>query len=327
MKRNHIYIILIAVCILTACWISGKVFFSGASSSVLPRKGQLSPNSKETGKRAVTGRRSITGKEKDFDSKYIKADEHSTENIRKIVGLDKSVSFRTRLKLVNSLSRNLSSIEKSNLYYYLRFGENNTQTHVLKNDILNALRDQKIPPPELTDVMLDLFYDKSQDIVVRSYALQHMRPWYTDEKMKDEKIRKAFYDGLKEIDTEISGVSLLALRRLSELEPEFEPMEIASKAVELASNDNAYVLSRISAIGVCGQMKTAEILPVARKIAVSNANTGLKLASIASLGEIGQKRDVIILTGLTRKPIPVSTAAIAALRKLKRKLYKIRKEL
>jgi hypothetical protein len=237
-----------------------------------------------------------------------------SENINRII--EPSGKFADRLRLVNALPRNLSFNDRKALYRFLKFGANNKDNYVLKNDILNALRNQQPLTPELTDVMLDLFYDKSQDIVVRSYALQHLRPWYLDEQQHDEVIRQAFYDGLKETDTEIAGVALLALRYLAEQAPEFDKPFIAEQAAAIATDENSYILTRISAVGVAGKMNTAEQLPAIRELTASGNPVTLRVAAIAAVGELGTLADLDSLEQTAAGKKPYSTAASAAIKKI-----------
>lgn len=245
----------------------------------------------------------------------------ASDKVRKIVNKTNGLKFRERLRLVNSLPRNLSEDDRKALYYYLKYEKNNTNTHVMKNDMLNILRDQKTPPDELTDVMLDLFYDKSQNIVIRSYALQHMRPWYLDERMQDPAIRQAFYDGLEETENEIAGVALLALKDMAERDTDFDKNLISQKAAEMAADENTYILTRISAVSISGRMKNPEALETIRNLTSTTQPMALKLSAIASLGELGDHKDIYTLQKISSSgKRPFSTAAKAALKKIKKKL-------
>ena len=247
----------------------------------------------------------------------------STSNkVTKILDKANGLKFRERLSLVNSLPRNLSFEDKKALYYYLKYENNNRETLCMKNDMLNALRDQKNPPEELTDVMLDIFYDKSQDIALRCYALQHMRPWYLDERMQDPAIIQAFYDGLEESENEIAGVALLGLKYMAEQNTNFDKDLISQKAATIAADENTYVLTRISAVSVCGKMQSTESLDTVRNLTTDTQPTALRTAAIASLGEIGDETDIKPLTEIAAKnKRPFSTAARTALNKLKKKYY------
>ena len=248
-----------------------------------------------------------------LDSLY-QTPEALSDNINRIIA--PSGKFADRLRLVNSLQRNLSADDRRALYRFLKLGANNKNNYVLKNDILNALRDQKPLTPELTDVMLDLFYDKNQDIVVRSYALQHLRPWYLDEQQHDEGIRQAFYDGLKETDNEIAGVALLALRYLAEHSDDFDKTFIADKAAKIATDENSYILTRITAVGVAAKMKTIEQLPAIRALAETGHPVTLRVAAIAAVGELGSMADLEYLEKIAAGRKPYSTAAKAAIKKI-----------
>ena len=251
---------------------------------------------------------------------YVKPN-FTSAKVKKIMDKTNDLKFRERLRLVNSLPRNLSEDDRKALYYYLKYEKNNTNTHCMKNDMLNILRNQTPPPPELTDVMLDLFYDKSEDIVIRSYALQHMRPWYMDERMQDPAIRQAFYDGLEEKENEIAGVALLALNYMAEQDTNFDKNVISQKAAEMAADENTYVLTRISAVSISGRMKNPEALETIRNLTNTPQPMALKLSAIASLGEIGEHKDIMTLQKISSTgKRPFSTAARAALKKLKKKL-------
>lgn len=252
---------------------------------------------------------------------YYKRPRFTSDAVSKIMNKANGLKFRQRLAMVNSLSRNLSFEDKQALYYYLKYEKNNTQTHCMKNDMLNILRDQKNPPEELTDVMLDLFYDKDQDMVLRCYALQHMRPWYLDERMQDPQIIQAFYDGLKETDTEISGVALLGLKYMSEHNTPVDKDFISQKAAELAESEETYVLTRISAVGVCGELESKTALPTLRNLSSNPSQpTNLRMSALASLGKLGTIEDITKLEGMLKDlKAPFSTAARASLTKLKQK--------
>lgn len=291
---------------------------SVSDASAISGRDEVQPGKAGKGKAAVTRPQELdpaTARIQRLQQIYSKPDKHS-EKVAKIT--DESLPFRERLALVHSLSRQLETDDIHALMRYLKYGENNDNAYVLKNDVLNALRDQTVPPSELTDVMLDLFYDKSQDMTVRCYALQHMRPWFLDERQHDPRIVQAFYDGLKETDTEIAGVALLALRYASEQHTsgEFDAGFIAEQAVAMAENDNTYILSRISAVGVCAKMGTADALPTIRNLAENSSSVTLKVSAIAALGELGNTEDINTLRKLATGKRPYSTAAQAALKKL-----------
>ena len=181
---------------------------------------------------------------------------------------------------------------------------------------MNRLRAQKEAAPELSEMLIDIARDRKQDVVVRAYAVQHMRPWY--EVTRDPALKQAFLDLLEERDSEISGGALLALRRLSEQYPqEFDAAWIGSRAAGLAGDSGAHVLSRVSALQVATLLRAPETADAARRIVVEGSgHTALRLAALAALGELGSWSDLPLLRELDGGRPPLSGAARTAAAKL-----------
>ncbi|MBS1454716.1 MAG: hypothetical protein HP002_15175 [Lentisphaeria bacterium] len=221
-----------------------------------------------------------------------------------------------RLKLVEALSDRLEEEDRRRLADYIRSGENNDIEYVIKNNVMNRLRAQKEAAPELSEMLIDIARDRKQDVVVRAYAVQHMRPWY--EVTRDPALKQAFLDLLEERDSEISGGALLALRRLSEQYPqEFDAAWIGSRAAGLAGDSGAHVLSRVSALQVATLLRAPETADAARRIVVEGSgHTALRLAALAALGELGSWSDLPLLQELDGGRPPLSGAARTAAAKL-----------
>jgi len=317
MNKKFLYLLVLVIGLGT---VAGMIYFS-QNGHLANRKAvgktsvpQPTPDTKKTRVSHVSG-----SKTQKLDVLYLPP-EMAPASLRKILGVEK-VSFRERLNLVDRLSHKLSDAEKRALYYYLKNGENNDDTKVLKNDMINALRAQEPPPPELTDVLLDIFHDKNQDIVMRSYALQHLRPWYEMEKMYSQAIVDAFHEGAEEHSTEISGVALLAMNYLAEKKVSgFDVQTVSTQAVNLAEDESASVLSRISAVSICGRLNSTEALPVVRTLAESSDSVTLRVSAIAALGSLGGTDDLKLLQKLAQGPKPFAAAAQAAIQKLKMKI-------
>ena len=178
---------------------------------------------------------------------------------------------------------------------------------------MNKLRNQKTLPPELTGVLLELYSDRKQNITVRIYALQHLRPQY--ELTRDAAIRQAFYDALNETDNEIAGGALLALRYLcTEYPNEFDTAVISRRAAEIAQDGNVNNLTRLSAVQVAAMLGNAEIEPAIRSLA-ENASTPLtlRLSAIAGLGQLKRPESRPTLELLAQNKGPEGKAARMAL--------------
>ena len=221
---------------------------------------------------------------------------------------------------VHRLPKDLNRIEREALYEYLRSAEVSPYTHWVKNDIMNALRNQAEPPPELTDVLLELFYDRDQDIVVRVYALQHLRPWYRMQNQRDPRIIMAFFDALKEVDSEVAGAALLALRYLSKDLAGINTSEIAQEAVKLMQNPDANILNRVSAMQVASMLngKNGDASPYLDYAAPGNGVT-VRAAAIAAIGASGDYSAQGVLVDYQEEGGPVAVAAAAALKKMNMK--------
>ncbi len=229
--------------------------------------------------------------------------------------------FRARVVLVSKLSPRLNRADREKLCDYLRNGENTPQTDHIKNDILNRLREQEPPPPELTQVMLDIFNDRNQSNTMRSYMIQHMESWYSDENMREEAVKEAFYRALEERGNELPGVALLALASLSEQFPEtFERTAIAEKAAEIAADAQSSELARITALDVSSRLGNASALEAARGIIRGGSgNTMLNSVAFGVIGREGDASDLPLLEEALESGRAGQRAARLAVKKLERK--------
>ena len=234
------------------------------------------------------------------------------DDVRRIVNPG-TASTAERLRQVHALPYDLSAADREAVARYLKYGENSDIELVIKNDLMNKLRNQKTLPPELTGVLLELYSDRKQNITVRIYALQHLRPQY--ELTRDAAIRQAFYDALNETDNEIAGGALLALRYLcTEYPNEFDTAVISRRAAEIAQDGNVNNLTRLSAVQVAAMLDNAEIEPAIRSLA-ENASTPLtlRLSAIAGLGQLKRPESRPTLELLAQNKGPEGKAARMAL--------------
>ncbi|MGE4301852.1 MAG: hypothetical protein AB7F40_09660 [Victivallaceae bacterium] len=223
-----------------------------------------------------------------------------------------------RYRMVNELSDKLSQAEIDALYAYLQNHDSGSYIYGTKNDIINRLRAQQQPPPELTDVLLGIYRDENQDIVTRMYALQHLRPWYREQGQKDLRIKEALDEALSRPETELAGVALLAERYLSRDQEGFDRTEIAGTAMEIVNNPSANQLTRISAIQVVATLngKTGDGTAY-RQLSADGNPMMVRMAAIAALGQSGDQaqREYLEHLATTTQP-PLSVAANEALKKL-----------
>lgn len=164
------------------------------------------------------------------------------------------------------------------------------QVQHIKNEMLSTLCRLRQLPPNLTKVLTDLYRDPQQDVVVRDYVIQHLGlTWYMRAPQNEkEDIRTVLFEALDETDSSIGGTALLALNRLSKSHSEFNRDDIKTRAMQLAKNDDTGVLTRISAVQVCGKMGIIEIVPVAEDIMAHSTSLSLRMAAQAALVDLGE---------------------------------------
>lgn len=235
-------------------------------------------------------------------------------DVRQIVNPG-TTSTAERLRQVHTLPDNLSATDREAIYHYLKYGENSDIELVIKNDLINKLRNQKTLPSKLTGVLLELYSDRKQNITVRIYALQHLRPQY--ELTHDANIRQAFYNALNETDNEIAGGALLALRYLCmEYPNEFDTEMISRCAAEIALDENVNNLTRLSAVQVAAMLNNVKIEPAIRSLAENSFTPlTLRLSAIAGLGQLKCAESRPTLELLAQNKGPEGKAARIALKK------------
>ena len=114
---------------------------------------------------------------------------------------------------------------------------------VLKNDVILALKNQQPPPQELAGVLLEMFYDKEQDPVIRNYALQHLATWY-DECAEKAPVLDALWAGTTDADASIVGTALIGLSRLAQKAPTSSRPLLVGQASSLSQKSTPPALQR-----------------------------------------------------------------------------------
>ena len=185
------------------------------------------------------------------------------------------------------------------------------QSDALKNDLMNMLRNLEQPPADLSEKLIQLHTDLSQDTLVRVYALQHLAAWYdqiTRAPLLGKKpyyrlrpgrevadVREVLRAALDECHNGMAGTAILAHFYLLENHPELDAAEVAESALKLAGDERCDPVTRISAIQVCGRMGLQEALPLARDLALHGSGLPLQAAAIATVGDLGGEGDRSLL--------------------------------
>ena len=232
--------------------------------------------------------------------------------------LGKNQSTISKIKSVDLIPLDLSYAEQKTAIEFIKNSPNGTGEYVVKNNLMNRLVAQNKPIPNMNEAFISIASDKNQDIVVRAYALQHLRPLY--EKKQDIAIKVFFYEAMKEEDTEVAGGAMLALHYLmnhEEYGSEFDRTLVIQQAKKIALNDLANNNNRITAIQVASDTSDPELLDGLRKI-ISNKNShsALRISAIAGLGAIGDESDIASLMVIVQSRNFEKKAASAAIKRI-----------
>ena len=166
----------------------------------------------------------------------------------------------------------------------------------LKNDVLNLLRNQKQPPKDLADLLLDMVASKQYAPVIIDYCIQHLGAMVgsvPDDTTK-ARIREAFVAAAEDIGEAYSGTALYSLAEM--------PNKSKSESDELrrltvaACGESANPIARISAIQLAGERGYCETLPMLRGIlAGTRRDAVLDMTVVGSIGLMGDANDVQLL--------------------------------
>ena len=234
------------------------------------------------------------------------------------VVLNKNQSTAVKIKSVDLISDNLAETEQQAVIDFIKNSPNGSGEYVVKNNLMNRLVAQNKPMPGLNAALIAIASNKNQDIVVRAYAVQHLRPLY--ERNRDIAIKDFFYQALLEEDTEVSGGAMLALNYLmnhDEYAADFDRAPVIRQAKKIALNDTANNNNRITAIQVASTTSDPELVEGLRKIiSDKNNHSALRISAIAGLGAIGDESDIAALKVIAQSKNFEKRAASAAIKKI-----------
>ena len=233
-------------------------------------------------------------------------------SMRAIWGLDGASDFIARKTAAQNVGTKLSKPEIQSLYAFLRSsgeqqGMDLISFNSIKNDVMDRLLQQEVLPEDLSGNFISMYRDRTLDVICRDYCVQHLFHLYeakwtnvllpSSNQVRTE-ILDACWEAASEQDTRIAGTALIGLKNLSETDHEIDRSKLAAKVSNLAGNPKSDSQSRITAVRLCGDMGLVQTLPVLRSISAADSEMLLRCAAIASLGDIGDERDLEQLSGL-----------------------------
>jgi len=265
--------------------------------------------------------------------------------VRTIVGMDSDPGdYRVRMGAMKDLTRNLSTNDVTALRLFLnfRFTEQDDQAELrllefegLKNDALTVLLAQDKLPAALGHQLAGMYKDSDHSDVWRAYCIQYIpeyyeRKWPAAKAPQPERgqevdperldMENTCWEALEDTDSTIRGTALLALECLSGKYDHIDRGKVEEAALSMAVDDACQEPARVTSMRICGMTGRKEALPAARMIAQTGETVPLRMAAIATLGDLGEDEDVELLESLAASTDKrVQNIAKATLARLKNK--------
>lgn len=218
-------------------------------------------------------------------------------NLKVLMGEGENNGFSLRIKEVHSLGKNLSHEEIQTLYALLNRKNNEDflrpdQLNALKNDVVNALREQEYPPSRLSDNLIAMYNDKGHDKVWRDYCIQHLGHFLKriSSKEKKEAVVATLWKATEETNITIAGTALLAMEN-NKNDSLIDAGEVAEKALNLCKDSTCGEPAKITALQICAKLGDVRVLSTAREIATSGQSVPLRMSAIAAVGTLGDESD------------------------------------
>jgi hypothetical protein len=237
-----------------------------------------------------------------------------SSEVRAIVGLDpKATDINTRRKELQKLTKHLAEDDVKALVMFLDSISKDEKDitpdafNAFKNDVLDILLRQDKIPDGLGGQLVKMFKDKEHDDVWRDYCIQYMAGYYESkwpagggktEDAERKNIESAYWAAVGEKNKTFPGTALLALERLSRDNSEFDRGKVGEKALELAMDDQSTEANRITSLRLCGMINKPEILPTARVLAQTGSTGPIRMAAVATVGDVGDQTDIELLQSL-----------------------------
>jgi hypothetical protein len=255
--------------------------------------------------------------------------------VKTIVGLDGASGYDDRMKAMCQLNRKLPPDDVKALVLFLDV-HSAAQKDLpleelasLKNDVVDVLLRQDVWIEGLGDDLIRMFQDRTHDDVWRDYCVQYLAQYYGRKwpesapvagdipDAEQISVEKALWEAVQEIDTTIAGTALLGLEQLSRTHPGIDADRVVATALVLAEDVRCSEPSRITAVRLCGMLKKKDVLPIARMLVPQGETIPLRMAALATLGDIGEKEDEPLVQYFTQDPEKrIRSLAAATLNKM-----------
>ena len=230
------------------------------------------------------------------------------ERVQIILGKSLQSDFRSRLSAVHSLPIPLSDVDAEALVAGIiepqhRMALGQGEWAALYNDVFNALNTSGVSITDYPKRVLGLISEEERDVVLRDYALQHLLS-YVEHHIEDRLEREELLGKISNIafeakETTLPSTYLLGIYQMAGMPGYPDSNVVASSAFEIAENSDAFMPNRVTAIQICSQLNYPAALSLSRLIAEDpTKDVGLRMASIASIGQLGTSHFIPFLRKL-----------------------------
>lgn len=135
-----------------------------------------------------------------------------------------------------------------------------------KNQVMDDLLNQPQIPSDYGDVMVELYRDKSQDVLTRDFAVQHIglyaqalerRGEYDADAAGSQKLRTALFDAAGETRSIVAAAAFRALADMSEFDSRIDARRLNSLLSRCAADSSSAPAARAMAVQLCGERRVS----------------------------------------------------------------------
>ena len=147
-----------------------------------------------------------------------------------------------------------------------------------KNQLMDALLNQQEIPSDYGETMISLCCDKSQDVLTRDFAVQHIglyaqalnrRGVYNAKSAEAKSLRDALFDAAGETRTIVAAAAFRALSDMSAFDVQIDTRRLDSTLAACAGNESAAPAARSMAVQLCGERRVKSARPALERILTS----------------------------------------------------------
>ena len=147
-----------------------------------------------------------------------------------------------------------------------------------KNQLMDALLNQPELPADYGETMVSLYRDKSQDLLTRDFAVQHIglyaqalsrRGAYNPKSTEAMSLRGALFDAAGETRTIVAAAAFRALSDMSAFDAQIDTRRLDSMLAACAGDVSAAPAARSMAVQICGERRVNSARPALERILAS----------------------------------------------------------